>query len=438
VNLFWTGAGAPGYLLMSETKDPQNQPDPQRIEEITRIVLSVLDRWQQSQKKPVGWLSRSLGLVTKYWIILSALVLVVVGLWYQVSPFQEIERIHREQVQREFTRTMATRRLNLGNEFLDIGRYELAKQEFRKALRLDPTNVEVQLGLMKSEVYDMVEETKQGGKKAREYSPEVIDKRLSLISAAKPRDPHVQVMRGDMDYVKNKLDEAIKCYQKAIEFDPKVATAYFALGVIYDQKGQTEEARKNWEKAVSLSKDNTDYRNNLAYLYFEMGQYDKAIDSYQENIDRDPEFIISYLDRARVLRLTGNLEAAKQDQTTLIMLMREQRSDPLKKNQSPWYYPIKKGRDTVPVTLANFPEKEGYACYSLATTLYLLGHKSEARNLVSQAPRLRPEGQADVLALVDNDLNLLKEKQPRWSDLLHQFRQSLFSQFHSQGTQKSL
>ncbi len=48
------------------------------------------------------------------------------------------------------------------------------------------------------------------------------------------------------------MDEAIACYKKAIELDPKLAKAHYNLGDALSGKGQVDEAIACYKKAIEL------------------------------------------------------------------------------------------------------------------------------------------------------------------------------------------
>jgi eukaryotic-like serine/threonine-protein kinase len=78
--------------------------------------------------------------------------------------------------------------------------------------------------------------------------------------------------------------EAIPFFQRAIELDPKFASAYEGLAVSYLNLGETGVARENFTRAFELS-DRASERERLiiAVRYYEhvTGQLDKAIEEYQ-------------------------------------------------------------------------------------------------------------------------------------------------------------
>lgn len=69
----------------------------------------------------------------------------------------------------------------------------------------------------------------------------------------------------------NKVDDAMKYLNIAIETDPTNASYYFAKGTLYDKLQNTQEAVKSYEKAIELKSDYFDAYYNLGALYFNLG-----------------------------------------------------------------------------------------------------------------------------------------------------------------------
>lgn len=53
-------------------------------------------------------------------------------------------------------------------------------------------------------------------------------------------------------FLNSKYDEAVGELKKVLEINPGNAEAYYNLGLIYENKNQVEEARKMYEKALSI------------------------------------------------------------------------------------------------------------------------------------------------------------------------------------------
>lgn len=80
---------------------------------------------------------------------------------------------------------------------------------------------------------------------------------------------------------KNKIDEAIKAYKKAIIKDRSVEAMY-NLGCIYDKKNNKDEAIKFYEMGA-LSKD-TDSMHNIAILYYNSKDYINAYHYFKQSV----------------------------------------------------------------------------------------------------------------------------------------------------------
>jgi tetratricopeptide (TPR) repeat protein len=70
------------------------------------------------------------------------------------------------------------------------------------------------------------------------------------------------------------LDEAIRCYKKAIAIDPHYAPAYNNLGGIYGKKGMLDDAIVAYNQAIDIDPDYTLAHNNLARAYRQKGLKD--------------------------------------------------------------------------------------------------------------------------------------------------------------------
>ncbi|MBI2565862.1 MAG: tetratricopeptide repeat protein [Candidatus Schekmanbacteria bacterium] len=79
-----------------------------------------------------------------------------------------------------------------------------------------------------------------------------------------------------------KTDEALAALKRASELDPTSANAFFDMGAIYYQKGDTESAVKSFLTAKDLSPNNPEVYFNLGASYNKMEQVDKAEETLRE------------------------------------------------------------------------------------------------------------------------------------------------------------
>jgi eukaryotic-like serine/threonine-protein kinase len=148
------------------------------------------------------------------------------------------------------------------------------------------------------------------------------------LEALKARSMGVKTARAKGD------SESLLFFKRAVELDPNFALAYVDLGIAYNNLGQTSLALDNLKKAYALrdrvsEREKYDIaanyyfatgdleraiqtyelwaesyprasspRGNLAVLYNQLGQYEKAVTESQESIRLDPNAVNNYVNLA--------------------------------------------------------------------------------------------------------------------------------------------
>jgi tetratricopeptide (TPR) repeat protein/predicted Ser/Thr protein kinase len=91
--------------------------------------------------------------------------------------------------------------------------------------------------------------------------------------------------------------EAIKEYLRALEIDPNLGRAYAGLAVVYRNRGELDQARKYYDKAMGLLDQMTDrekFRTRGGY-YFINRNYKKAIEEFAALRDQFPMDLAGYI-----------------------------------------------------------------------------------------------------------------------------------------------
>jgi tetratricopeptide (TPR) repeat protein len=113
-------------------------------------------------------------------------------------------------------------------------------------------------------------------------------------------------------------DEVIKMVSekrlRAMEFDPGI---WLNLGVAYSNKGDLENARVAYEKALSIDKKNPVIYNNLGWNYYyltlktkDRRTFQKCFESFKKALELDPDYASSYNGLGEAYRLADNLDGA--------------------------------------------------------------------------------------------------------------------------------
>jgi len=199
-------------------------------------------------------------------------------------------------------------------------------QEFQRALQLNPNDAAVR----------------------HRYSRYLsslgrIDEALREIKHEQELDPLSQVAKANVGmiyYFARQYDSAMKPLNDVLKEDPKFDTAYWGLGLIYEQKGMPAEAVTQMEKAAALSPDpNT--MASLAHAYAIAGQKDKAHkvledlegQAKKENIS-GYQFAVIYAGLGEQEKALAELEKAFKERSTLLGYIRmDPRLDPIRSDR---------------------------------------------------------------------------------------------------------
>jgi ketosteroid isomerase-like protein/thioredoxin-like negative regulator of GroEL len=95
-------------------------------------------------------------------------------------------------------------------------------------------------------------------------------KKVEQLQAAKPNDPDLQLQRGIALTQLNRNTEAIASFQKLIETHPELPGAYNNLAVLYGNQGNYEKAREALELALRTNPGYSTAFRNLGDVYARM------------------------------------------------------------------------------------------------------------------------------------------------------------------------
>jgi type IV pilus assembly protein PilF len=98
----------------------------------------------------------------------------------------------------------------------------------------------------------------------------------SSVPSLKKERASLKMQLGISHIENNNLPLAMKEMLAAEELDPSSALIQSNLGLIYFLRQKTDMAAKHYSNAVRLQPDFTEAKNNLARIYIELKQYNKA------------------------------------------------------------------------------------------------------------------------------------------------------------------
>ncbi len=202
-----------------------------------------------------------------------------------------------------------------GFAYMEKGLFDKAKEEFKKALQIDPNDYvgHYGMGLVYSNK-SMLDDAIASYKKAIAITPDfarayihlgidyaakgmleeaasAYEKAVALNPAFKDSEyfSNVYFALGFQHKKKGMLDEAILAYKKAIEINPKDYEACVNLGILYFDKRLFKEAIQHYEKAIEINPKNPIAYNNLGNAYFASALIEKATENYKKTIQLAPD-----------------------------------------------------------------------------------------------------------------------------------------------------
>ena len=116
-----------------------------------------------------------------------------------------------------------------------------------------------------------------------------------------------------------KVDDIIKGWKEEEEeeedetgMDKRDAISYYNQGNDYYNQGDYDIAIQFYENAIVLKPDYADAYINLGVAYDEQENYDKAIEAYKKVIEIDPDYALAYFNLGSVYDDQGNYTKAIQ------------------------------------------------------------------------------------------------------------------------------
>jgi tetratricopeptide (TPR) repeat protein len=275
-----------------------------------------------------------------------------------------------------------------GDNALNIGRYADAKRIFEAEYKANPQNQQAAWCLEIAQIRETLSQ------------PE-FKETIDTLYQQNPNDAHINLFLGEFYAANDQPDKAIQHYKRAIEQNPKLAEAHYALSRFYDRQGIHESAKVESLKAIEISPI-PKYRNNLGNIYFKQVQYEDAIKEYGKN----KEYPLSSLESAKIYWRLEFLSQALSYQKQTVDWLEDKTIMGKPDNQEAWYFEITPKTN---IKLISLNDKKGYAYFCLSVTLYLQGDLEGAENEVQKLRYIKIDHQADIKALLTADLDQLEQ-----------------------------
>ena len=139
---------------------------------------------------------------------------------------------------------------------------------------------------------------------------------LQYLTEAEQKSPNDPVIQYDLGlaYDQRELpDKALSHFEKALKIKPDYPEALNAIGSVYAKRGQVEQARQAFQKAM----DNPFYKTpqiaayNIGRLYEKKDDLDRAMTNYRQAVKFDPQFGMAWLRMGHILEQLNRTDEAR-------------------------------------------------------------------------------------------------------------------------------
>jgi tetratricopeptide (TPR) repeat protein len=105
------------------------------------------------------------------------------------------------------------------------------------------------------------------------------------------------ILKANEHYWKNEYNEAIKCYDVALERDTNNPNVWHNRGYALNKLSRHEEAIKCYDKAIEIDPNFVKAWENKGVAFYRLGKYDEAIKCYDKAIEITEIFYVRTLNK---------------------------------------------------------------------------------------------------------------------------------------------
>ena len=155
---------------------------------------------------------------------------------------------------------------------------------------------------------------------------EAIDS-FSSVLETEPDNADVYNNMGVAYSCEGDFEHSEKCYIRAIELDPELAQAYINLSDLYYKSGDLASAIGTLQRGSYELQNNLTIAHLLARVYIEDQRWDDAIEELERVLDGEPENYDAYYDLGHVYFELGDYETAIDNYENVIAYEQNQNNE---------------------------------------------------------------------------------------------------------------
>ena len=136
-------------------------------------------------------------------------------------------------------------------------------------------------------------------------------KELQRAVQANPKDATAQMMLGVAYYWTGEVDKSMECYRTSLELEPANPQSYMLLGISQAYKGQVNEAYASFKKSAELDPTRADIQMNLGSIEDSMNRTLDSLEHFRKAVQLAPHEALYHYQLGMLYRRLGrDAEAA--------------------------------------------------------------------------------------------------------------------------------
>ena len=147
------------------------------------------------------------------------------------------------------------------------------EQQIYNALTAEQLDVDTKLGVLLDYIRKQL---------AREDTTQRINNLFGALIQQHPHEASIHQLYSEYLYARNDLKGAIEQLGYSLDMNPTDASGWRNMVILNMMDDNYADAIKASEKAIEYNPDNIELRRYVAGCYYQMDQYDKAIESYEK------------------------------------------------------------------------------------------------------------------------------------------------------------
>ena len=148
------------------------------------------------------------------------------------------------------------------------------------------------------------------------------------IAALRPELAPVSLLLGPIAANQGRMVDAVRHYSDVLALRTTAKSArifnwddlHNQRGVAYAELGQFDLALEDYNQAIEFNPELADAYSNRGWIYLQLENYDLAGRDFDRAVELEPDFATAYNNRARGYRALGNFERALADYSQAIKL----------------------------------------------------------------------------------------------------------------------